>query len=222
MNLLEITMLIIGALIILFSCIYVGKNSYEKNTNEDLYNQDNLATIKERQNDILSSISEEVILKTEDYLSKLSNEKIMAVSEFSDQIIEKINRNHEEVVFLYNMLSNKEKELKEVIKVFDESQKRAKELLVSKQLDDVQEETTVKSKSIDGQANSLKTQTEEYSHDLAVEPAKDLNNTDQSVSINNAEILKLSSQGKSIMEISKQLGIGQGEVKLVIDLFKNK
>src|SRR5690606_18460364 len=36
------------------------------------------------------------------------------------------------------------------------------------------------------------------------------------------QILALSSQGMSVMEISKQLGLGQGEVKLVIDLFKGK
>jgi DNA-binding NarL/FixJ family response regulator len=39
---------------------------------------------------------------------------------------------------------------------------------------------------------------------------------------NNSQILALYSQGKSIMEISKLLSLGQGEVKLVIDLFKGK
>ena len=34
------------------------------------------------------------------------------------------------------------------------------------------------------------------------------------------EILKLYKQGKSVIEIAKTLGIGVGEVRLVIDLFK--
>jgi hypothetical protein len=39
---------------------------------------------------------------------------------------------------------------------------------------------------------------------------------------NNTQILALYSQGRSVMEISKLLDLGQGEVKLVIDLFKGK
>ena len=38
----------------------------------------------------------------------------------------------------------------------------------------------------------------------------------------NTQILTLYSQGRTVMEISKLLGLGQGEVKLVIDLFKGK
>ena len=36
----------------------------------------------------------------------------------------------------------------------------------------------------------------------------------------NEQILKLYEAGKSILEISRELGLGQGEVKLVIDLFQ--
>ena len=39
---------------------------------------------------------------------------------------------------------------------------------------------------------------------------------------NNKEILELYNQGKTNMEIAKQLGLGIGEVKLVIDLFKTR
>ena len=37
---------------------------------------------------------------------------------------------------------------------------------------------------------------------------------------NNEKILQLSKEGKSNVEIAKELGLGIGEVKLVIDLFK--
>ena len=37
---------------------------------------------------------------------------------------------------------------------------------------------------------------------------------------NNEKILEMSRAGKSNMEIAKTLGIGTGEVKLVVDLFK--
>jgi DNA-binding NarL/FixJ family response regulator len=38
---------------------------------------------------------------------------------------------------------------------------------------------------------------------------------------NNEQILKLHRQGKSKIAIAKELGLGVGEVKLVIDLYKN-
>ena len=37
---------------------------------------------------------------------------------------------------------------------------------------------------------------------------------------NNDKILELNSKGKSNVEIAKELGLGIGEVKLVIDLFR--
>jgi hypothetical protein len=67
-------------------------------------------------NELLSEISEETVVRTDDALSKLSNEKIMAVNDFSEQILEKIKKNHEEVVFLYSMLNDKERELKAAVK----------------------------------------------------------------------------------------------------------
>ena len=38
---------------------------------------------------------------------------------------------------------------------------------------------------------------------------------------NNDEILKMHKQGKSNVAIAKHLGMGVGEVKLVIDLYEN-
>ena len=51
---------------------------------------------------------------TEDQMNRLCNEKIMAIDEFSKQLLEKIENNHKEVVFMYNMLNEKEKEFSEI------------------------------------------------------------------------------------------------------------
>ncbi len=115
----------------------------------------------------------------------------MAVSEYSDQIFDKINRNHEEVIFLYNMLNNKEKEMKETA---------ISETVSSKKSDVEEKKVPVKAKK------------KQVSQGENSRP----------VSLNNTEILELYSKGKSIMDISRQLGVGQGEVKLIIDLFKDK
>lgn len=227
MNLLEITMLILGILIILLSCRIVARPDnnndavLESNSVRDIYLQEELNTFKEQQSEIFNSASEEIIVKTDDYLSKLSNEKIMAVSEYSDQILEKISKNHEEVVFLYNMLNHKEKELKETVRALDSSQRKAKEAVDNNAKDkssdvDTPNKQPIISKQLDTQANNIKLKT------MAGLSQEQANNEQPSISINNAEILKLHEQGKSILDIAKQLGIGQGEVKLVIDLFVDR
>lgn len=201
MTLLEIIMLIIGAAIVIISSLII--NSPDKKSKENSY--DSNAT--KQYSDSLSSASEEIINKTEEYLSKLSNEKIMAVSEYSDQVLEKIDRNHEEVVFLYNMLTHKENELKEVLREYNESQRRARELLTKK----------VEDGSYDINSANINIQSRENTGSFYEE--QNGSQPDSINNINNEEILNLYSQGMSVLEISKQLGIGQGEVKLIIDLF---
>ena len=40
-------------------------------------------------------------------LEKETNEKIMAISEYSDTVMENMNKTHNEIMFLYNMLNDK-------------------------------------------------------------------------------------------------------------------
>lgn len=44
-------------------------------------------------------------------LEKETNEKIMAISEYSDTVMENMNKTHNEIMFLYNMLNDKHTEL---------------------------------------------------------------------------------------------------------------
>lgn len=200
MDLLEIIMLIIGVLAIIISCRLVARPEKQNETAQ--YSPGGLDTFKEEQSDILNSISEETIAKADDYLSKLSNEKIIAVSEYSDQILDKISRNHEEVIFLYNMLDHKEKEIKKMdfntidLDIASDSHKQ-----LGNQAQEIKK------------VQSEKKANPNYHTD---------NEEDSTISINNAEIIKSHKEGKSVLDIAKQLGIGQGEVKLVIDLFKDR
>ena len=50
--------------------------------------------------------------KTERYMERITNEKIMAIQEYSDTVLEQIHKNHEEAVFLYDMLNNKHDQIK--------------------------------------------------------------------------------------------------------------
>jgi DNA-binding NarL/FixJ family response regulator len=122
------------------------------------------------------------------------------------------------------MLNEKEKELKVAVREIDLSKKTIQEIMENKN-------GTVKEPEIKmpaSQASALssaykdmdtKTSKPEQQY---VEAASEIIAFNSFSSINNSEILSLYNQGKSVIEISKLLGLGQGEVKLVIDLFKGK
>lgn len=64
---------------------------------------------------------EETIADADDQMGQISNEKIMAVHDFSAEVLEKIDQNHEDVIFLYKMLNDKEEELKQMALEIDNS-----------------------------------------------------------------------------------------------------
>ena len=70
---------------------------------------------KGRIDDIVDETINYAIEKTERSMDRLSNEKMMAVSEYSDTVLDQINKSHEEVVFLYDMLNDKHENLKETV-----------------------------------------------------------------------------------------------------------
>ena len=65
--------------------------------------------------------------KTERSLERVSNEKITAVSEFSNTVLEDIHKSHQEVLFLYDMLHDKQKNLLETAKEIEKTRAIAKE-----------------------------------------------------------------------------------------------
>lgn len=246
--------------------------------------------------------------ETDDKLSQLSNEKIMGMSEYSDQVLDKIEKNHGEVVFLYDMMNEKKEEIQQLIKNIDgmkadlhdeaaqefqklkeqekvleqlrkdievesleyqaqkEELQRAWEALEEKGMEteasdipitpeqpDVKEgvqipagemqEREVPSDAV-SQMESKSSSEEEGSSSIfdveiariEEEEAKALlveENGDKGKSSSeyqplsaqekpvnhNDEIIALYKKGRSILDISKMLALGQGEVKFVIDLY---
>lgn len=212
MTLIEILLILIGAGIIIISCFLIDKSptqdvalSFEdRESMKRELSETEKAEIKQNIDAIITDSVQGTVLKTEDELSRISNEKIIAVSDFSNQIIEKISQNHEEVVFLYNMLNEKESEIKDSIKQLDGTKE-----IVSTKVNDNKGTTEVpQNKKPENPSNDLN-QFQQVNN-----PAFEINNN------NNDKILELYLQGKSIIDISKSLELGQGEVKLVIDLYK--
>lgn len=87
--------------------------------------------------------------KTERSMERLTNEKIMAVNEYSDTVLEQINKNHKEAVFLYDMLNDKHEKLKGTVGEAVKTEKAVKQML---------RDAEITAKQAKEQADAVKTQ----------------------------------------------------------------
>ena len=194
----EIIVLIIGFLAVCIS-FFVGNNAKtEQISHVDVPNETK-EQLKREMSEYLEEKKEQTISETEEYLNRKSNEKIMEFDEFSSQILEKIDRNHQEVVFMYQMLSDKEEQLKEHLN-HTHKKKETQAAGIEKKKEAVQKKMSEKEKKADKKPENSKNE----KNDL------------------NAQMLALYKQGKSILEISKMLHVGQGEVQLIVSLYGGK
>lgn len=227
MTTLEIVLLILGIAIFVLSFLVFGGNSRQDLTEireevkEEVRQAVNvqMAEAGRRWEDTLREKAEDTVNNTERELSKVSNEKIMAVSEYSDTVLAEIDKNHKEAMFLYDMLNDKHKDIGRTIDLATDF----------KGLDDIAEETFETNTPVAEvsvyEETSAETQTADSN---SVKETKSgtlqMNQTDisfmQDGGNNNERILELHKQGKSNVSIAKELGLGVGEVKLVIDLFE--
>lgn len=243
MSPMEIAFVVLGIALIIISC-FLTKESKEKT--DTLQLSDEVLEVQKKEieklvRQILEERTEEAVVKADDYLSKISNEKIMAVNEFTDQIFERIDSNHKEVVFLYDMLNQKEDEIKKIVREFDSEKGEMREVVdevsrMSKQLITRMKKTegssTKKASESEKKADEKKTDEKKKVQTGIREKNKPVEGTTENSSsgqmeftdmltqdTQKEEILRLYKQGKSILEISKSLGIGQGEVKLIVGLY---
>lgn len=200
--------------------------------------------------------------KTERAMERLTNEKITAVTEYADTVLKDINKNHQEVMFLYDMLTEKHETFLETVKEADkaaatvkesasgmerlkkhkteqtkdtasdeeekteavetfETEQKPEQRTASKKTRTTKKTVKAKEEKEQGRTHSAKNRAKE----LLAEPEqfniRFSDSTDGEDSRNNNEkILALYKEGKSNTVIAKELGLGIGEVKLVIDLFK--
>lgn len=228
MTAMEIALLVLGAVAFVASFI-VPEIKKETEENHSI-NPEHVHKIIEEQveearqkvDDIVKETTEYAVEKTERSLEKLSNEKIMAVNEYSDTVLEEINKNHKEVMFLYDMLNEKQEDLKSTIREVENTKKSTKESF------DAARETAESVESSDAFMQGLMPEKVNHSVEKVLEP---VSKKDVDVEINfeageedgknkNERILILHESGKSNVAIAKELGLGVGEVKLVIDLFE--
>ena len=237
MSPIEIIFVLLGIGILVASCF--GGRKEDKTDTALLLPEEALEIqkqeLKKYADKLFEEKSEDVVVKTDDYLSKISNEKIMSVNDFSTQILEKIDANHKEVVFLYDMLNQKEDEIKQTVQQFDHEKREMQEVVgdiikLTKQI------KATMQKSENAKSTAVEKQKKPEPKKNVVKPAAAKPATQVKLVENPAEgqmefsemmqadrqkeeVLKLYKQGKSVLEISKTMGMGQGEVKLIIGLY---
>ena len=232
MGILEIVLLIAG--IIIFTGSFFLPLGGEKDTGidqkaakEEIHGlvEEEMNNVRSKMQDKMEETSEDAVEKAERALERLTNEKIMAVNEYSDTVLQEIHKNHEEVMFLYDMLNSKHANIKDTVSKMDKAVKAA-------------ENKTLENKTAENKAAAEKTATDKTAGTVAEEKTADASQTEtliqpenspeigfmgetvQEGQNNNEKILEMHRQGKSTVAIAKELGLGVGEVKLVIDLYK--
>ena len=118
----EIIMLLCGIAFLILS-FFVGneKMSQHPVTDADLFSEEKIDNIKKELENSITETADDLIEDAKNKLASASNETIISIDEFSKQTLERITHNHEEVVFMYNMLQNKEEELKKSTEEFQKS-----------------------------------------------------------------------------------------------------
>lgn len=118
---LEIAMLVIGLGAVIYSLRMPSGNSTEDSEKDAMSGEETQRESMRLQSmlDSFTTKAELVCDNLEDKMSQMSNEKIMGLSEYSEQVLDKIQKNHEEVVFLYDMMNGKQEELKSLVHDID-------------------------------------------------------------------------------------------------------
>lgn len=247
MSVTEILLIIIGGIIVVLS--YVLPNQKDsKAESTSAIDEEQIKVLVEKEitdakrhiNDIVDETVTYSVEKTERAMERLTNEKIMAVNEYSDSVLEEINKNHNEVIFLYDMLNDKHNNL---VSTVSEATKTAKNIqqkvhdaettkVISEESDEtkgakpeeVKEEKAEEFIPILPQVMEATTKNDINNVKIIENTAKEINveeiSNEEKNGNNNEKILKLHKLGKSNIVIAKELELGVGEVKLVIDLFE--
>lgn len=296
MHLAEIVILLVGAVLFTVSFFIPDKGGNfdgldeeeERKIIKDLLDKE-IDEAKARIDEAAQESIDENRDKMERALDRITNEKMSAVDEYSNTVLEQIHKNHDEVVFMYDMLNNKHTQVKNTAAELNQITKSAKiaaDNVVAAQNSTLPQAPVTKTSGVAQNKKAAEekideafkgfgfttpadknepvmmkfpegTHPEKIFEDFPTEkveivdtpvekpakkkvapkpktekadkqekiPVADGNielmfASDNNSANNNDRILELHKEGKSNMAIAKELGLGIGEVKLVIDLFE--
>lgn len=218
MTALVVTLIIIGFAFVIVS-FFVEEKLSKKDVDRIISLSDNeLKIIVEKQlsgagdqiEDVIADSIEASMEITKRAMEKETNEKIMAINEFSGTVMDSMNKTHNEILFLYSMLNDKHTELTQLAKqmgqFFEQVKNRESEVL---------ENLQVAAREIEAKV-----------HEPELLPGEEKPAGDESLAEEEGSrkemILSRYKEGMLPVEIAKELGMGFGEVMLVIGLYKGE
>lgn len=208
-----ILLIILGLLFIFGSFLFVEKSKEEEDENiikiPEKLSDDQKEKIRKLIDDYMDEHIDDKLSDVEAKFSEIVNQKTLALGDYAVSVNEEIERNHSEALFLYSMLSDKQKEIMTTASMVDAYKKEVSELIS-------ESNNTISRK--DRQEERLALELEEMkNNDTEIETDdEDVKSVDSNKDI----ILEMHKSGLSILEIAKNLGLGVGEVKLIVDLYQ--
>ena len=204
---------------------------------------------REKENEVSSSLDEKYEKKMDEFerdVSLITNEKIMQIQDFTKEVkddtdtyLDTVQKSHKEIIFMHDMLNNKQENMDALVQEMKKEESTLRFLKDSvtdlvKDLKDEkaditgfeefkrrQEEEPLEQGFTKEEFLSMKEELERRvleENKTSDENKKGMSRKDRKE--RNDEILTLQEQGYSEVEIAKRLGIGLGEVKLVLGVFQ--
>lgn len=263
MTAIEVALLLIGVVFIIGSFFIIEKLSPEELSRVSELSEDELRIVMDRElatagakiSDVVDQTVDLSINQIQRRMEKDTNEKIMAISEYSDLAMEQLKKFNNEVTFLYSMLGDKHTELNESIAQLNDlmnacqtvqaqmastlrqlqpskpvqqrqDQKRQLQQQPVQQVRQVQQvqrqypeqetiseepERRIEEPERLPQQETVEVQQEEEFAETAAEG--------RSMSVRE-EILERYRSGEDMKDIARDLSLGFGEVKLIVELYK--
>ena len=225
MTAIEVGLLLIGVVFLIGSFFVTEKLSQSEIGEIAKLSETELQTVIERELEIASAkvsdmVDDSVDLslnKIQRSLDKETNDKMMAIQEYSDTVLKDLEKTNKEVTFLYSMLGDKHNELQDSIAKMNE---------LTQECDELREQIL----NLEVEAKHL---AEEPVRKPEQEPAKtdesdteellqeDLTDSEQQER-RKEEILMRYRGGEDLVDIAKDLDMGFGEVKLIVELYNGE
>lgn len=252
MTAIEVVLLLIGVVFLLGSFFITEKLSNSEISRVAQLSEEELRIVMNREMETaeskISEMAEKAVDLSMDQIQRIlerdCNEKIMAISEYSESAMEQLKKFNKEVTFLYSMLGDKHNELDECMEELNlqmqeyrdlASQARQADLRMRQMAEPhpsapvipterrqpviVPEEPVLEHIVPAAEPEHL-IRTEQAAQELQTEPQEP-----QEVSartFGKEEILERYRAGEDLTDIARELGMGIGEVRLFVELYKGE
>lgn len=138
----EIILIIIGFISVIVGYVmpaHLGATKQEINVEKAKKHVDSVVrhSLDDAKNAIRGQIEdsmEETLVKSERGMERITNDKMTAISEYADSVLGDIHKNHDEVVFMYDMLNDKHKNLTTLVSDVSKSAADARQTVLDAEL----------------------------------------------------------------------------------------